>query len=58
MSDDRAVWQTIDKAAADYDQYLTLQRITDVVGVLRDEQVVEPVPPRTDLPLSLASAQG
>lgn len=48
-----ATWDMIEDAAAKYDQYRKLQRVGELVAVLRAEIEAEPQPPRTDLPLSL-----
>jgi hypothetical protein len=51
---DAVIWKTIEKATEQYDQYLELQQVGDLVSVLQAEQDAEPQPPRTDLPLTLA----
>jgi hypothetical protein len=53
MDSDSAIWATVDEATALYDRYQELQRVNDLVGVLRQETEARPQPPRTDLPLAL-----
>jgi hypothetical protein len=53
MQSDAKTWEMIEKATAQYDQYQRLQRVGDLVAVLRQEHEAVPQAPRIDLPLSL-----
>lgn len=53
VSAEATVWRTIEKAVEQYDQYLQLQQVGDLVSVLQAERDAEAQPPRTDLPLTL-----
>lgn len=52
---DAATWAVLDAAsvAEGYNEYVRIAEVLNVVGVLAAERDEVPVPPRTDLPLSL-----
>lgn len=54
---DTRTWAAIEEATRQYEEYLSVQRIADLAAVLRSEQEVQPVPPRTDLPLAFSGGR-
>lgn len=55
MGSDEATWAVLDAAsvAQGYNEYVRVAEVLNVVGALAAERDEIPVPPRTDLPLSL-----
>lgn len=58
--DDTSIWKLVESQAAEFETYLEMQRVADVITVLHDEWAQErekPAPPRTDIPLSLTTTR-
>ena len=52
-SNEADAWASIERANREYEGYLRIQQVTDVLSVLRQEANRRDIAPRTDLPLSL-----